>query len=425
MSWSSEDGGPERTQWATGGLELGPSSRLGVASRETLVATMCVWGGERLYLLTHTGGEEATLCVEEIDPITLAPVRTTGALEAGPIWPGGMAADADGALHVVVGRHAYRLSSDLDVLAVRELPRHAPYNSFVTLSDGTIATKDFGGARPGRESMSELPAQLVALDPITLDVVDSLDLPEASVARLSARDTVIYVVGVSTLWRVHWVGGRLRLDEGFAARYRDLPGQGYGWDCTLVGEHAWLLDNGEGSHRFDGTLRGKGVASAPLHLTRVDLRTAAVDRVEICGEPGGLVANPPVVDPVRHVAVGYDSGNGVVAGFDDRTLAPLWRRDQDHASHLVLYPATGELVTGDGPDVVVLDVATGRELGRAAGALSMQSVLFPTPGRHRDVYVASFLSLARISVSDDGGEGSARSGATIPSPPILPRRHPR
>ena len=398
MSWSSEDGGPERTQWAAGGLELSPSSRLEVVARETLVATMCVWGGERLYLLTHTGGEDATLCVEEIDPITLAPTRTSGPLEAGPIWPGGMAAGAHGSLHAVVGRHAYRLSPDLDVQAVRELPRHAPYNSFVTLRDGTIITKDFGGARPGHESISEKPAHLVALDPTTLQILDTLDMPEPSVARLSARDIVTYVVGLSTLWRVRWDGARLRVDEDFRARYRRAPDQGYGWDCSLVGDHAWLLDNGDGTHRFDGTLRGKGVTEEPLHLIRIDLTSAEVSWVEVCGRPGGIIANPPVVDPHRHVAVGYDSGNGVVAGFDDRTLDPLWRRDQDHASHLVLYPATGELVTGDGSDVVVLDVATGRELARAVGALAMQSVLFPTPGRHRDVYVTSFLSLTRISV---------------------------
>ena len=47
-------------------------------------------------------------------------------------------------------------------------------------------------------------------------------------ARLSARGDVVYIVGVSSLWRVTADGGRLRLDEGFQAPYRTLPGQGYG-----------------------------------------------------------------------------------------------------------------------------------------------------------------------------------------------------
>lgn len=148
MTWSSEDGGPERMQWADGGLHLGPTSRLTVTKRETLVATMCVWGGDRLYLLTHSGGEDATLAVEEIDPLTLATRRSTGELPAGPIWPGGLAALPDGSLHAVVGRWAYRFSEDLEVLARRELPRAAPYNSFVTLRDERLVTKDFGEPGP-------------------------------------------------------------------------------------------------------------------------------------------------------------------------------------------------------------------------------------------------------------------------------------
>ena len=168
MSWSSEDGGPERTQWADGGLHLRATSRLSVTARETLVATMCVWGGERLYLLTHTGGDDATLSVEEIDPLSLETIRSTGPLPAGPIWPGGLAARPDGSLHAVVGRWAYRLSPDLEILARRELPRRAPYNSFVTLGSGPLVTKDFAGARPGHETMSDAPSELVALEPANL-----------------------------------------------------------------------------------------------------------------------------------------------------------------------------------------------------------------------------------------------------------------
>jgi outer membrane protein assembly factor BamB len=132
---------------------------------------------------------------------------------------------------------------------------------------------------------------------------------------------------------------------------------------------------------------------------RVDLATADVATVEICGLPGGLVANPPVVDDRRRVVVGYDSGNGVVAAFDLDTLAPRWRRDQDHASHLLLYADTGELVTGDNTDVVVLDISTGHELARTDSGGGVQSVLFPAPGFERDFYVCSFLTVTRVTVT--------------------------
>ena len=120
---------------------------------------------------------------------------------------------------------------------------------------------------------------------------------------------------------------------------------------------------------------------------------------EVCGLPGGLVANPPVVDVERGIAVGYDSGNGVVVGFDATTLEPRWRREQDHASHLLLYEGSGELVTGDHADVVVLDVVTGEERARVDTGSGMQSVLFPTPGWDRDLYLCSFLTVSRIAVT--------------------------
>ncbi len=85
-----------------------------------------------------------------------------------------------------------------------------------------------------------------------------------------------------------------------------------------------------------------------------------------------------------------------MTGFDLDTLAVRWRRQQDHASHLLLYEDTGELVTGDHADVVVLDIATDTELARADTGSGMQSVLFPAPGFERDFYVCSFLTVSRV-----------------------------
>jgi outer membrane protein assembly factor BamB len=223
-------------------------------------------------------------------------------------------------------------------------------------------------------------------------------LPEPSIARLSADGNDIYVVGDTSLLRVRWFGDALKLDDAFTARYRTMDGQTYGWDCVIAAGAAWFLDNGDGTEHFDGSLRGHGISTARLHLVRVDLRTSEVTTAEICGLSGGLIANPPATDEQRGIAVGYDSGNGVIAGFDISTLEPRWRRDQDHASHLLLYEDTGELVTGDGDDVVILDIATGRELARAQTGAGLQSVLFPAPGFERDFYVCTFLTVSRVAV---------------------------
>ena len=84
--------------------------------------------------------------------------------------------------------------------------------------------------------------------------------------------------------------------------------------------------------------------------------------------------------------------------FDARTLAPRWRRDQDHGSHLLLYDDGGEVVKGDGADIVVLDIESGAELARVDSGHGMQSVLFPCPGQGRSFYVCSFVGVSRCDV---------------------------
>lgn len=397
VGWRAEDGGPARPQQVPGRL----GAPLAVTTRLAPVATMAVGSpGGALYLLRHTAGPEGTALVERIDPVTLEPEAVSPTLAGGPVWPGGAAVAGDGSVHVVFGRHAHRLGANCRLLASRTLPRDRPYNSFVTLPDGHLVTKDFGGSTPGEAVAAgdRRPCELVVLDPIDLAIVDRLELPEPSIARLSADGDAVYVVGDTSLLRARWDGRRLTADDGFRSRYRTMAGQGYGWDCTIAAGAAWFLDDGEGTERYSGTLRGHGVATAPLHLVRVDLGDGTVELAEVCGLAGGLVANPPLVDERRGVAVGFDSGNGVIAGFDVDTLAVRWRRRQDHGSHLLLHAGSGELLTGDGADAVVLDVATGEELARADTGLGVQSVLFPAPGAGC-AYVVAFTGIARLAAA--------------------------
>ena len=245
----------------------------------------------------------------------------------------------------------------------------------------------------------------MALAPGGLEVLGTCVLPEPSIARLSADGDTVYVVGDTSLLRVGWDGAAFALDRGFTARYRLRDGQTYGWDCVLAAGAAWFLDDGDGSEGYTGTLRGHGLSTAPLQLVRVDLATGAVTTAEICGLPGGLIANPPVVDEIRSVAVGYDSGNGVVRAFTvgpDGELEPRWERHQDHGAHLVLLPDTGELLTGDfdaarGVDqAVVLDIDSGAELARVDTGSPLQGVLFPAVGFEGDAYVCTFSHVTRL-----------------------------
>ncbi len=85
-------------------------------------------------------------------------------------------------------------------------------------------------------------------------------------------------------------------------------------------------------------------------------------------------------------------------------MEPRWSRPQDHASHLVRYADTGELVTADydhgrfADQVVVLDLETGAEKARADTGSPLQSVVFPAAGFDRDLYLCSFTTLSRVTV---------------------------
>ena len=409
-SWSGEDGGPRRLQMARNAVipTISADSQLDVTSRDAPALTMAIVGpNDELFLQRIMPGPAAISWVEIIDPITLEVTAQSEQLAGGPLWPGGLAAHANGSLYVVFGNHAHHLSTDLQVIVSVELPRLRPYNSFVILPSGHLATKDFSGALPGQPNGTPMePTELLILDPQDLRIVARLELAEPSIARLSADGNDIYVVGDYSLIRVFWRNETLIVDTTFNARYRTLEGQTFGWDAVITDEDAWFLDNGEGTQLFMGSFRGVGISSAPLHLVRVNKKTAQVTLTEICGLPDGIIANPPVVDTQRQIVVGFDSGNGVISGFDydEDSVTPRWSRQQNHACHMLLSPEAGQIVTADHrPDlgceqVVILDITTGDEVARVSTTSPIQSAVFPAIGPKGDIYWCSMSTITRISV---------------------------
>ena len=387
---------------------ISADSQLDVTSRDAPALTMAIVGpNDELFLQRIMPGPAAISWVEKIDPITLEVIAQSEQLAGGPLWPGGLAAHANGSLYVVFGNHAHRLSTDLQVIVSVELPRLRPYNSFVILPSGHLATKDFSGALPGQPNGTPMePTELLILDPQDLHIVARLELAEPSIARLSADGNDIYVVGDYSLIRVFWRNETLIVDTTFNARYRTLVGQTFGWDAVITDEDAWFLDNGEGTQLFMGSFRGVGISSAPLHLVRVNKKTAQVTLTEICGLPDGIIANPPVVDTQRQIVVGFDSGNGVISGFDydEDSVTPRWSRQQNHACHMLLSPEAGQIVTADHrPDlgceqVVILDITTGDEVARVSTTSPIQSAVFPAIGPKGDIYWCSMSTITRISV---------------------------
>ena len=401
--WPAEDGGAARLQVPNGvaGLGLRPGERLLASAVTRVMSTMTVLGAPgEVYLLTHSAlrarwGRPTSCRVSRIDPITLAPTAMSPRLPGGPMWPGGMALHANGDLYVVYGRWAHRLDRNCGVKEALKLPVDLPYNSFVVLDNGLIVTKNISDSRN---------AVLSVLRPDPLGFAcDDIECPEPSIARLSAVGNTVYVVGVHSIFRFDWAGQTLVRDEGWRLDYATGTAQTYGWDVVLGLGNAWFMDNGK--HRYLRSMIGRGVSHTPNRLIRVNLSDCTdVETAEVSGIPGGTITNPPLVDEGRRIVVGYDSANRVLrAWLFDGKLRHLWRKDAfGAASHMICLPDSGEIVTNDfgrgGEHVVVLDIETGAEKGRARIGGFTQGVVFPSPGWSRDIYWSAMSRFGRVFV---------------------------
>ena len=405
--WPAEDAGPARLQTphGTAGLRLQPQERLACTTRNTLLSTMTVLGAPgEVYLLTHSVlrshiGLPTTARVERIDPMTLRTLEQSPPLAGGPMWPGGMAIHANGSIITVYGRWAHKLDRHCRVLARTELPVKLPYNSFVVLDNGLIVTKNLSDT---------VNARLTVLEPESLQrAAPDTECTEPSIARLSSVGNTVYVVGVRSILRYHWIDGaaKLELDTDWRHDYIGTTTQTYGWDAVLDGDNAWFMDNGR--HNYVLRMIGSGMNPTPNRLIRVSLADANDHAAwEVSGIQGGSVTNPPLVDVQRRIVVAYDSANCVLRAWrmqDGGGLSPLWEKPNfGAASHMVLYPDTGEFITNDyrrwGEEVVALQIETGQELARVRSGGITQGVVFPSVGWSRDLYWSSMGRLARIYV---------------------------
>ena len=407
--WPGEDGGPQRLQLPQGDAALGlrAGEKLRCVSRRTWMSTMTVLGAPgEVYLLTHSVlrarlGLPTTACVERIDPLTLKTIERSPRLAGGPMWPGGMALHRNGDLYVVYGRFLHRLNRACEPQAQLRLPVDEAYNSFVVLDNGLIVTKNLSEKNPAHLSVIDAGS----LKPVCAEMLCG----EPSIARLSAIGNTVYVVGVRSIFRYHWndAANRLVLDADWRFDYIGQSRQSYGWDVVLDGENAWFMDNGK--HSYFIKMVGNGVSATPNRLIRVSLRDANDHQtLAVCGLAGGSITNPPLIDLRRGIVIGYDSANRHLQAWrysdEAKTLTPLWHKPAfGCASHMLLYPQTGELVVNDyrggREEVVVLAIESGTELARVRSAGRMQGVVFPSPGWGRDFYWSSMDRLTRVFVA--------------------------
>lgn len=405
--WPGEDGGPRRQMIPRSpGLGLQPDETLEVVTRAAPFGCMPILrsSGEVYVQGNAPPSAETTAWVESIDPESLVTRRRSPDLAGGPFWPGGMLAHQNGDLYVTFGRWCHRLDPDCRPVASRALPRAMPYNSLLALSDGNVVMKNF--VRDGSS-----PSYFTILEPERLEPVSpEVAIPEGSIARISSdiegEAEFVYVVGDHTFFRYRYEAGALTLDDSWSYLYRVLPDgeQSYGWDPVLTDGYAWFLDNGDNIYR--GHFRGGGVATSPLRLHRVGLSDSNdYEAFPPFDAPHGTVANPPLVDASRKIAVAFDSGNSRIAalsyaagGFDR-----IWEHSFGAGNHFILFPDTGEIVVNDhdgaSEHVVVLDIESGVEKGRVGTGSAFQSVVFQSPGWQRDIYTCTFSTLSRTYVA--------------------------
>lgn len=424
-AWPGECGGPRRQKAPRSpGLGLKPGERLGSVSRNTgeWNVMMVQRAPGELFLQGNNllGSPEAYGFVERIDPETLAPLARTPNLPAGGhTWCGGILAHANGYLYFNNGRYCYKLDRDCQVLARRERPQDAPYNSLLAMANGNLVMQAI------RHEVSQR-SQFVVLGPERLGPVGpELAIPEASMGRIAGDrgpdGEFVYVPGSHTLFRLRYQAGRLELDESWRPRYRTLPDdeQQFAWDSCLAGGSAWLMDNGDNLANvaiFATVPAGQslpargsvwhGLASGPLPLVRVGLADPTdLDRLTPFGAPRGSIISPPVYVPSRRIAVAFDSGNGRLGAL--RYAGPgafekLWDKPYRTAMQPLVFPDTGELVVNDfrqGRDhLAVIELESGAELGRAATESETANGMFLSAGFGRDIHYCSIRHIARVFV---------------------------
>ena len=422
-AWPVECGGNRRQKASPGRLDAASGIATVTAQRNDRWNVMMI---ERDPGEWYLGGTMAAFSgpppfgwVQRIDIDTLEPVSSSAELPCGEhVWCGSILAHANGSIYSVNGSYLHRLDPrTLAVVAESELPADRAHNGLLSLSDGTLITKDLRLEGQGGTTITRL-------DPEDLSVLDTLVLAEGSMGRIAADQTdfgdYLYVPGTEHLWRLAMTTDSMQIDE-WQPRYRTKNDRwGLAWDSCISDGAAWVMDCGDIEsvrmiHHVEPNGRypeppGRAMSwrrdapwSGAQRLLRMSLTDPSdVQSVEPFGTAGGGIIAPPVHVPEHSTAIAWDSVNGGLAGVDTSNgLHVRWQLDVRPSMQPVVFPDSGELVINDftaegSDDIVVVDIASGELIDRVATGSSIANGMFLTAGGARDVFYCSTLYLSRI-----------------------------
>jgi hypothetical protein len=343
--------------------------------------------------------------LQRVDPVSLEPISRSPDLPSGGwLWCGGVAVHANGDLYIVNGRYCHRLNSSCEVVAERELPLDSPYNGLLILSDGDLITRNLGFRADDR-------AGFIVLEPERLRTVAELEIAERCMARLSSDRTAeqdyVYFTTPRELHRLIYREQYLELDRDWLASYEVSDDQSDAWDTTIGSDSVWLMDMGR-----PPAWLGRAMASQRAFRFSIEDPDDR-DVIDTIGQPGAWNPSPPTYDPTRQILVHFDSVNRRVIAHQyeqGAPLRPLWERSFRNFTQMIVWLDTGELVVEDSSapdplakdpsaDVVLVEIETGSEIGRAPIGAAATTGMFCSPGFDRDFYVCSMAgTVARVYV---------------------------
>lgn len=373
-------------------------------------------GPDNLYLYGGGYGDNAAASgsfVASVEPGTLAQrwrrvLINTNATDEWD-YPGVLNVLADGSLVVIYGYHIARLDAATGaILASRTLPtgdsapRDTSYNGYDALPDGTIIAKTVNRQRGCTENgftaflqcpdpQDVPPSVMVAIDPVSLEVIDQVTLPEMMGGRVTTATydgkQFIYLPGTKSLYRYTFTDGRFAKDQTWGPVPYLKPGQTAGSAMAVMGDYVVAMTN------------GGAPTSTPMSVVAVS-QADADDKLVLDPFPdsdNSFIPSMVSVDPDARQVYVMDAGAakiGAVA-LSDGKLSLVWSEDQTTLSFTSLVGPEGErvLIGTDIPikvfkqlksytteQVVWRDAATGKELARSDAFPKMSAGILVTPG---------------------------------------------
>lgn len=361
---------------------------------------------EELYIYFGVYGEvEAAKgpTVARLNAHTLEEVWRTTVKEFSPEewnYPGVLSLHDNGNLYLVGGNIIASLDPETGkVIKSANLPtanaKNSSYNGFVSTSDGTIFVKPLyrscdkkGGMALLKCPDSETPSVLSAIDPNSLEVIAQVEVSESVFGRLivgthEGKDFV-YMQGIKSLFRYHWDGTSLALDENWGPIRVIKDGQVGTASPSITEDWLFFQTNGLPSSTTPMTVWAISTQNAELRYS--------IEPFSDLTKGQSFNVSMGAFDPENERIYVADTGVGYIAAlsFDkSKGLETLWRKAQTTLSYTMLVNSVNQRVfvasdlTGLGSrvnpflaqkeQVVFRNATTGLELARSDKLVRMNS----------------------------------------------------